>query len=55
MLTRTRGGFQRFTIGLLIVAVICLAGGLLMVMPAQAGGAPLASVAPLNPAFLESW
>ena len=54
MLTRTRGAFQRFTIGLLIVAAICLAGGLMVVMPAQAGSASLASVAPLNPVFLES-
>ena len=32
-----RGGFHRFTLGLLIAAVICLAGGLLTVVQAQAG------------------
>jgi C1A family cysteine protease len=54
MLIHTRGGLKRFAIGLLIVAVICLAVGLLAVMPSQASGASLASIAPLNPAFLES-
>ena len=38
MIARTRVGFHRFTIGLLIAAWICLAGGLLTVMQAQAGG-----------------
>jgi subtilisin family serine protease len=33
-----RGGFHRFTLGLLIAAAICLAGGLLTVVQAQAGG-----------------
>ena len=32
-----RGGFHRFTLGTLIAAVICLAGGLLAVVQAQAG------------------
>ncbi|MCX6374098.1 MAG: S8 family serine peptidase, partial [Actinobacteria bacterium] len=38
MMTNVRGGFHRFTLGLLLAAAICLAGGLLMVMQAQAGG-----------------
>jgi len=38
MLTNARGWFQRFTIGLVVAAGICLVGGLLMVMQAQTGG-----------------
>ena len=38
VIARTRVGFHRFTSGLLIAAGICLAGCLLVVMQAQAGG-----------------
>ena len=38
MSTNMSSGFRRFTIGLLIAAAICLAGGLLSVMQAQADG-----------------
>src|SRR5665648_166083 len=37
MLTTARGGYRRFTIGLLVAAATCLTVGLLLTMQAQAG------------------
>ena len=38
MMTTVRGSFHHFVFGLLFALSLCLAGGLLMVMQAQAGG-----------------
>ena len=37
MIATTRAGFHHFTIALLLALSLCLAGGLLLVMQAQAG------------------
>ena len=49
MMTNVRGGFRRFTLGVLFALSLCLAGGLLLVMQAQAGSRdarPAATAAP---------